>query len=255
MTPERPLRALRAEVSAAPQSARAGAPLPLRIARRDAADAFERDYLRTILEHAQGNVTRAAAIAEVSRQMIQKLARAATASGSSGTQSPSEGAFSSPEASTEARYSPWFILAMKSMLISFGHTASHFAAWLVQWPNPSSVHLRDHLERARSAARLALRQEREVRDLGGGEQRRRKRWGKQPRRRHSRCRAPRPRPCRHRASAPGESWPRARRRCGPRYTPPACTMRSNADAVDDQIADHRERGGAPRLDRRSRRRP
>jgi transcriptional regulator with GAF, ATPase, and Fis domain len=49
--------------------------VPLRIARRHAADAFERDYLRTVLGRTEGNVTRAAAIAEVSRQMIQKLMR------------------------------------------------------------------------------------------------------------------------------------------------------------------------------------
>ncbi len=48
---------------------------PLRIARRSAADAFERDYLRAALARTDGNVTRAAAIAEVSRQMIQKLMR------------------------------------------------------------------------------------------------------------------------------------------------------------------------------------
>jgi transcriptional regulator with PAS, ATPase and Fis domain len=48
---------------------------PLRIARRTAADSFERDYLRTALSRTDGNVTRAAAIAEVSRQMIQKLMR------------------------------------------------------------------------------------------------------------------------------------------------------------------------------------
>jgi transcriptional regulator with GAF, ATPase, and Fis domain len=48
---------------------------PLRIARRTAADAFERDYLRSVLARTEGNVTRAAAIAEVSRQMIQKLMR------------------------------------------------------------------------------------------------------------------------------------------------------------------------------------
>jgi DNA-binding NtrC family response regulator len=54
----------------------AGKPLePLRIARRDAADAFEREYLRAALERSSGNVTRAAAVAEVSRQMIQKLMR------------------------------------------------------------------------------------------------------------------------------------------------------------------------------------
>jgi DNA-binding NtrC family response regulator len=48
---------------------------PLRIARRTAADAFERDYLRAVFARSEGNVTRAAAIAEVSRQMIQKLMR------------------------------------------------------------------------------------------------------------------------------------------------------------------------------------
>jgi len=46
---------------------------PLRVARRIAADAFERDYLRALLRRTQGNVSRAAAIAEVSRQMVQKL--------------------------------------------------------------------------------------------------------------------------------------------------------------------------------------
>ena len=48
---------------------------PLRVARRDAAESFELDYLRALLTKTSGNVTRAAAIAEVSRQMIQKLMR------------------------------------------------------------------------------------------------------------------------------------------------------------------------------------
>lgn len=48
---------------------------PLRIARRAAADAFERDYLKAVFVRTEGNVTRAAALAEVSRQMIQKLMR------------------------------------------------------------------------------------------------------------------------------------------------------------------------------------
>ncbi len=48
---------------------------PLRIARRTAADSFERDYVVQLLARTGGNVTRAAAIAEVSRQMIQKLMR------------------------------------------------------------------------------------------------------------------------------------------------------------------------------------
>jgi transcriptional regulator with PAS, ATPase and Fis domain len=48
---------------------------PLRDARRRAAEAFERSYLRSILARTDGNITRAAAIAEVSRQMVQKLMR------------------------------------------------------------------------------------------------------------------------------------------------------------------------------------
>jgi transcriptional regulator with PAS, ATPase and Fis domain len=46
---------------------------PLRLARRDASDAFERAYLTGVLASTTGNVTRAAAKAEVSRQMMQKL--------------------------------------------------------------------------------------------------------------------------------------------------------------------------------------
>jgi transcriptional regulator with GAF, ATPase, and Fis domain len=49
--------------------------LPLGEARRQASDEFERDYLGRVLAQADGNVTRAAAIAEVSRQMMQKLMR------------------------------------------------------------------------------------------------------------------------------------------------------------------------------------
>jgi DNA-binding NtrC family response regulator len=48
---------------------------PLRLARRAARDQFEQDYLQALLARTQGNVTRAAAIAEVSRQMMQKLLR------------------------------------------------------------------------------------------------------------------------------------------------------------------------------------
>jgi transcriptional regulator with GAF, ATPase, and Fis domain len=46
---------------------------PWRIARRQAADDFERGYLQRVLSRTDGNVTRAAAIAEISRQMVQKL--------------------------------------------------------------------------------------------------------------------------------------------------------------------------------------
>ena len=46
---------------------------PLRIARRDATDAFERSYLRRLLVRTSGSVQRGAAVAEVSRQLIQRL--------------------------------------------------------------------------------------------------------------------------------------------------------------------------------------
>jgi transcriptional regulator with PAS, ATPase and Fis domain len=74
VTPDRLLR------SAAPPLARPSTPpleelIPLRIARRDAGDAFERAYLTAVLASTGGNVTRAAAVADVSRQMIQKLLR------------------------------------------------------------------------------------------------------------------------------------------------------------------------------------
>ena len=45
----------------------------LRRARREAIDRFEVEYVRALLERAEGNVTRAAAIADVSRQVIHKL--------------------------------------------------------------------------------------------------------------------------------------------------------------------------------------
>jgi transcriptional regulator with GAF, ATPase, and Fis domain len=55
--------------------ARGDAVVPLRIARRQAGDDFERAYLEHVLAKSGGNVTRAAALAEVSRQMMQKLMR------------------------------------------------------------------------------------------------------------------------------------------------------------------------------------
>ncbi|MEY4577509.1 MAG: hypothetical protein RL701_2212 [Pseudomonadota bacterium] len=48
---------------------------PLRDARRNASEAFERAYVRMLLARTQGNISRAAAIAEVSRQMVQKMMR------------------------------------------------------------------------------------------------------------------------------------------------------------------------------------
>jgi transcriptional regulator with GAF, ATPase, and Fis domain len=49
--------------------------LPLRIARQEASDKFERGYVHAILKRSGGNVSRAASLAEVSRQMLQKLMR------------------------------------------------------------------------------------------------------------------------------------------------------------------------------------
>jgi transcriptional regulator with PAS, ATPase and Fis domain len=48
---------------------------PLRVARREASEAFELAYVQALLTRASGNMTRAGAIAEVSRQMVQKLMR------------------------------------------------------------------------------------------------------------------------------------------------------------------------------------
>jgi len=75
VTPERALGAPELSVSADAAPKAEIELVPLRIARRDASDDFERRYLRALLARTQGNVTRAAAIAEVSRQMIQKLMR------------------------------------------------------------------------------------------------------------------------------------------------------------------------------------
>ncbi|MBK7585288.1 MAG: sigma 54-dependent Fis family transcriptional regulator [Myxococcales bacterium] len=52
-----------------------GSVVPLRVARREAGDDFELAYLEFVLQRSGGNVTRAAALSEVSRQMMQKLMR------------------------------------------------------------------------------------------------------------------------------------------------------------------------------------
>jgi transcriptional regulator with GAF, ATPase, and Fis domain len=79
ITPERALRNVDTGAVRVPPAAVHAAMneevVPLRIARRDAGDAFERAYLERVLKRTGGNVTRAAAIAEVSRQMVQKLMR------------------------------------------------------------------------------------------------------------------------------------------------------------------------------------
>jgi transcriptional regulator with GAF, ATPase, and Fis domain len=78
-TPDRLVRLLaRSAVTApvaAPTLAEVQGVQPLRIARRQANDQFERSYLETLLAATEGNVSRAAARAEVSRQMLQKLMR------------------------------------------------------------------------------------------------------------------------------------------------------------------------------------
>jgi len=81
--PDRPLHSMSApttaSTSSAPTAAGAEAPTdpapPLRVARREATEAFERQYVEGVLARTAGNVTRAAAVAEVSRQMMQKLMR------------------------------------------------------------------------------------------------------------------------------------------------------------------------------------
>lgn len=45
----------------------------LRLARRQAVDRFEVEYVQALLRKSKGNVTKAAALAEVSRQVIHKL--------------------------------------------------------------------------------------------------------------------------------------------------------------------------------------
>jgi DNA-binding NtrC family response regulator len=74
--PDRPPVDLTTSAEAAPSpgvAPQGGELPPLRIARRDAIDAFERSYLAHALARSGGNVTRAAAIAEVSRQIMTKL--------------------------------------------------------------------------------------------------------------------------------------------------------------------------------------
>ena len=73
VTPDRALRDLTVAGPAAGAASSAAELLPLRIARRENSDAFERDYLASALRLADGNVTHAAALAEVSRQNLQKL--------------------------------------------------------------------------------------------------------------------------------------------------------------------------------------
>ncbi|HEY6558119.1 MAG TPA: sigma 54-interacting transcriptional regulator [Polyangiaceae bacterium] len=75
-----PDRVLTAGLGASPPSP-SGARLdpaalqPLRVARREASDSFELAYLEALMTRSSGNMARAGAIAEVSRQMVQKMMR------------------------------------------------------------------------------------------------------------------------------------------------------------------------------------
>jgi len=71
LTPNQPLTGL--HTRPAISSNQGGAIIPLREARRLATDDFERAYVEQVLAAADGNVTRAAVLAQVSRQMLQKL--------------------------------------------------------------------------------------------------------------------------------------------------------------------------------------
>jgi transcriptional regulator with GAF, ATPase, and Fis domain len=78
VTPERAFRGKAREERPDPSQPAAPAArpsLPLRIARREAIASFESSYVEGVLEEAQGNVTRAATIAEVSRQLLTRLIR------------------------------------------------------------------------------------------------------------------------------------------------------------------------------------
>jgi two-component system response regulator GlrR len=75
VTPDRPFAEW--PVASAPSSEQPAREhvISLREARQEAIDAFEKGYLKFVLERAQGNVTRAAASVEISRQMFHKLLR------------------------------------------------------------------------------------------------------------------------------------------------------------------------------------
>ena len=73
VTPDRILEPESAQAQAAMVTQGAPAVVPLRTARRDAAEAFEREYVKALLARADGNITRAAGMAEVSRQIIHGL--------------------------------------------------------------------------------------------------------------------------------------------------------------------------------------
>ncbi|HMR80204.1 MAG TPA: sigma 54-interacting transcriptional regulator, partial [Polyangiaceae bacterium] len=77
ITPTRPLTTgvVTDANSASPTWVDGDSVMSLRLARRQAGDDFERAYLDQVLARSEGNVTRAAALAEVSRQMMQKLMR------------------------------------------------------------------------------------------------------------------------------------------------------------------------------------
>jgi len=72
ITPDRVFEPEPSSFAPPPPLAEAALP-PLRVARREAVDSFELRYLKALLAKADGNVTRAAALAQVSRQAIHLL--------------------------------------------------------------------------------------------------------------------------------------------------------------------------------------
>jgi DNA-binding NtrC family response regulator len=74
LTPGRPPLAQDATPPPAPIVGEIG-PIPLRRARRDAMAEFERSYLESLRSAANGNISRAASLSGVSRQMLHRLIR------------------------------------------------------------------------------------------------------------------------------------------------------------------------------------
>jgi transcriptional regulator with PAS, ATPase and Fis domain len=79
VTPEQPLDTEAVAEPSGPSASvfpildNSGVPVPLQVARANTVRAFEKLYLLHLLESTEGNVTRAASLAHVSRQMIHRL--------------------------------------------------------------------------------------------------------------------------------------------------------------------------------------
>ena len=129
---------------------------------------------------------------------------------------------------------------MMSMLISFGHAASHSPKF-VQSPKPSASICVDH--RSARAGRAPAGPAAAGRGARSSRRRRASptRSGTRRRTRRSRCRPRRPSRVRRRPSGPGSRWRPARCPCRREMKPPACDDAVERAAVDDEILDDRER--------------